>query len=84
MKGPGLKELERGREALVQSYAGFMGQSRIVDYAESDHFTHAWEDTDVVTYDWTMRYEQKAQTNHESGEDMFVFTEIRTGLPFSD
>jgi uncharacterized protein DUF4440 len=73
MKGPGLKELARGREALVQSYAGFMAQSRIVDYAESDHFTHSWEHTGVVTYNWTMTYEQKAQTKHESGQDMFVF-----------
>ena len=73
MKGPGLKELARGREALVKSYADFMAQSRIVDYAESDHFTHAWGDTAVVTYNWTMTYEQKAETKHESGQDLFVF-----------
>jgi hypothetical protein len=73
MKRPGLKDLVRGREALVQSYADFMAQSRIVDYTESNHSTHAWRDTAVVTYDWTMTYEQKGETKSESGQDMFVF-----------
>jgi ketosteroid isomerase-like protein len=73
MKGPDFKELVRGREALVHSYADFMAQSRIADYAESNHSTHAWGDTAVVTYDWTMTYEQKGETKTESGQDMFVF-----------
>ena len=78
MKGPGLKELVRGREALVQSYADFMAQSRIIDYAETDHSAHTWGDTAAVTYNWTMTYEQKGETKRESGQDMFVFA--RRGL----
>jgi hypothetical protein len=73
MKGPGLKELVRGREALIQSYTDFMGQSKIVDYAESDHSAHVWGGVAAVTYDWTMTYEQKHETKRESGQDMFVF-----------
>jgi len=78
MKGPALKELVRGREALVQSYADFMAQSRIIDYAESGHSAHAWGDTAAVTYNWTMTYEQKGETKRESGQDMFVLA--RRGL----
>ena len=73
MKGPGLKELVRGRDALVQSYRDFMAQSKIVEYAESDHSTHIWGDTAAVTYAWIMAYEQKGETKRESGQDMFVF-----------
>ncbi len=73
MKGPCLKELVRGREALVQSYVDFMGQSRIIEYAESDHSAHAWGNTAAVTYNGTMTYEQKGNTKRESGQDMFVF-----------
>ncbi|HXX14414.1 MAG TPA: nuclear transport factor 2 family protein [Candidatus Eremiobacteraceae bacterium] len=72
MKGPGLKELVRGRQALVQSYADFMERSSVVEYAESDHSTQAWGDTAAVTYNWTMTYEQKGETKRESGQDMFV------------
>jgi hypothetical protein len=77
MKGPGLKELANGREALVQSYADFMAQSGVVEYAESDHSAHTWGDTAAVTYNWTMTYEQKGDTKRESGQDMFVF--VRRG-----
>lgn len=73
MKGPGLKELVRGREALVQSYVEFMGQSQVIEYADSDHSAHVWGDTAAVTYNWTMTYEQKGDTKRESGQDMFVF-----------
>ncbi len=73
MKGPALKELVQGRDALVQSYADFMAQSKIIDYSESGHSTHAWGDTGAVTYDWTMTYEQKRETKRDSGQDMFIF-----------
>lgn len=73
MIGPGLKELVRGREALVQSYVDFLGQSRIIEYAESDYSVHAWGNTAAVTYNWTITYEQKTETKCESGREMFVF-----------
>jgi len=73
MKGPGLKELARGREALVRSYAEFMAQSKIVEYAESEHAAHTWGDAAAVSYNWTMAYEQNGQTKREAGQDMFVF-----------
>ena len=47
MKGPGLKELVRGREAFVQSYVHFMAQSRVVEYAESNHAIDIWGDVAV-------------------------------------
>lgn len=72
VKGPGLKELGRGREALVKSYADFMARSSVVDYAESDHSTDVWGDVAAVTYNWTMNYEQKGETKRESGQEMFV------------
>jgi hypothetical protein len=73
MKCPGFKDLVHRREALVKSYADFMAQSRVIDYAESDHLTHVWGDAAAVTYHWTMTYEQKGQTKRELGQDMFVF-----------
>ena len=73
MKGPGFKELVRGRETLVQSYAHFMTESRVVDHVESNHAAHEWSETAAVTYDWTMTYEQKGETRTDSGQEMFVF-----------
>lgn len=74
MKGPGLKELVRGRQAIIQSYVQFMGQSRVVEHIESNHAVDVWGDVAVATYDWAMTYEQKGETNTEHGHDMFAFS----------
>jgi hypothetical protein len=74
MKGPELKEYGRGRQAFVQSYVQFMAQSKVIEYAESNHAVDMWGDIAVATYDWAMTYEQKGQTRIDKGHDMFVFT----------
>ena len=73
MKGPGMKDLIRGRRAFIESYVQFMQRSKVTDYAESGHSVECWGNTAVATYDWTMAYEQDGKTNHDSGQDMFVF-----------
>ena len=72
-KGPALKEIARGRAALVQSYVDFMGRSKLIEYAESDHAVYEWGDTAAVSYTWTMSWEQAGKTSSGSGQDMFVF-----------
>src|SRR5437868_2745521 len=71
MKGPAFKELTRGRQALVLSYVKFMEQSKVTEYAESNHRIERWDDIAAITYDWTMTYEQTGKSSHESGQDMF-------------
>ena len=73
MKGPGLKELCRGRDVLVQSYSDFMQKSELTDYSESNHFVHEWGDTAVAGFDWSMSWIQDGKTDQGSGQDMFVF-----------
>ena len=48
MRGPGLIELVRGRDAVVKSYADFMTKSEITEYAESGHAVDRWGDTAVA------------------------------------
>ncbi len=74
MKGPGLRELLRGRDATIQSYVQFMAQSNVIEYAESNHAIDIWGNLAAATYDWTMTYEQKGQAKTENGHDMFVFS----------
>jgi hypothetical protein len=78
MKGPGLKEFARGRKAFVQSYADFMAQSKVIEYAESNHAIDVWGDVAVAAYDWAMTYEQKGEKRADKGHDMFVFHRIRS------
>jgi hypothetical protein len=73
MRSPNFKEFGRGREALIQSYVQFMTQSKVIEYAESNHSVESWSDTAVATYDWAMTYEQAGKTSRGSGQDMFVF-----------
>jgi|SRR5947209_3681724 len=73
MKGPAFKELTRGRQALVQSYVKFMEQSKVTEYAESNHRIERWDNVAAITYDWTMTYEQMGKSSRESGQDMFIF-----------
>jgi hypothetical protein len=79
MRGPGLKELVRGRQAFIQSYEQFMAQSKVIEYAESNHAAEIWGDIAVATYDWAMTYEQKGDTKTEKGQDMFVFRRSGSG-----
>ena len=73
MKGPGFKELCRGKSRLVQSYAEFMQQSDITEYSESNHFVHEWGNTAVAGFDWSMTWTQSGKTDQGSGQDLFVF-----------
>ena len=73
MKGPGLKTIARGRAALVQSYVDFMGKSSVLSYEESNHSIDLNQSTAVVTYDWSMTWEQAGKQDGASGQDMFVF-----------
>ncbi len=74
MRGSGLKELVRGREAIIHSYAQFMAQSTVRAYSESNHVIDHWGDVACATYDWAMTYKQGTETKTENGQDMFVFT----------
>ena len=73
MKGPGLKELARGKGAVVQGYADFMQKSEITEYTESNHFVHAWDLTAIAGFDWSMAWVQNGKTDQGSGQDLFVF-----------
>ncbi len=84
MRGPGLKEFGRGRQAFIQSYADFMSQSNVTEYRESNHAVDIWGDIAAARYDWAMTYEQKGQTKTEHGQDMFVSpAAVQDGWPFS-
>ena len=74
IRGPGLKEACRGREAAIHSYVQFLLQSHVIEYAESNHAIDIWGDIAVATYDWVMTFEQKGQTKTDRGHDMFVFS----------
>jgi ketosteroid isomerase-like protein len=73
MKGPGLKELVRGKGPVVQSYADFMDKSDVTHYTESNHFVHRWDQTAAAGFDWSMTWVQNGTTDSASGQDMFVF-----------
>ena len=73
MKGPGLRELTRGRDAFVQSYSDFMSKSVVLDYRESNHAIDVSQTTAFASYDWSMQWEQGGKQESGSGQDLFVF-----------
>jgi ketosteroid isomerase-like protein len=78
MNGSGLKELLRGRDALIQSYVDFMTNSEVVEYSESNHSVDRWGDTAVAVYHWSMTWRQGGSSDSGSGQDMFVFQRRET------
>ena len=58
MKGPGLKELAKGRDTLIGGYRQFMERSKVTEYSEANHAIDQWADTAVASYEWTIAYEQ--------------------------
>jgi len=79
MKGPGLKEYARGRQAFIQSYVQFMAQSHIIEYTESNHVIDTWGNVACASYDWAMTYRQKGETKTDKGQDMFIFHRVPNG-----
>jgi hypothetical protein len=73
MRGPGLIELVRGREAVVRSYAEFMTKSTITEYAESGHAVDRWGETAVARFDWSMTWIQDSKADRASGQELLVF-----------
>jgi len=73
MRGPGLKELGRGRAAAIQSYADFMARSTVLAYQESNHSVDVIQTTAVACFDWSMTWEQNGKRESGKGQDMFVF-----------
>lgn len=73
MRGPGLVELARGRDALVKSYADFMTRSDITEYVESRHAVDRRGDTAVARFDWSMVWIQNGKSDRASGQDLYVF-----------
>lgn len=73
MRGPALKPLLCGREALVKSYADFMAHSNILEYSETSHATSCWGEVGTASYDWAMTWEQNGKTDSKSGQELIVF-----------
>jgi hypothetical protein len=78
MRGPGLVELARGRDALVESYADFMTRSNVTEYVESGHAIDRWGTTAIARFDWSMTWIQNGKEDRASGQDMFVFQQRGT------
>lgn len=72
MKGPGLGEVTRGRDALVQSYADFMRSCKVVDFRESNHRVDCWGHVAAASYDWSMKYEREGEFCDASGHELFA------------
>jgi Domain of unknown function (DUF4440) len=75
IKGPGMRELGRGKKACMESYADFLRQAKIKDYEESDLVIDLWENMAIATYAWKMSYELEGKEYKESGHDTFAFTQ---------
>jgi hypothetical protein len=73
MRGPGLIELVRGRDALVKSYADFMTKSDVTEYVESGHAIDRWDGMAIARFDWSMTWIQNGKEDRASGQDLFVF-----------
>jgi ketosteroid isomerase-like protein len=71
--GPAYREMGRGREACVRSYAEFLGAATVQEYRESAPVVQAWAGTAVATYEWEMTYALDGRVHRERGTDLFVF-----------
>jgi hypothetical protein len=73
MRGHGLAEVGRGREACAKSYEDFVRSATIRDWTMSEPAIDVWGDTATATYSWELAYEMNSQTYHDTGHDIFVF-----------
>jgi len=71
--GPQLKELSRGRAAMVGSYRVFMNGAQLTEYHEENFRTEVWPGFATTVYDWRMKYLTEGEKRFSSGTDQFIF-----------
>jgi hypothetical protein len=71
--GPRLKDLSRGRAAVVAGYRVFRGGAQQTEYREANFRTEVWPGFATTVYDWRMRYVSEGEKRFSSGTDQFIF-----------
>jgi len=72
---PGGGRLGVGKKACVDSYREFCRRAEVFDFEESNFSVDIWEDTAVVSYRFSMKYEIDGEEHSEKGFDIFVMGE---------
>jgi ketosteroid isomerase-like protein len=75
--GPDFREVARGREACIEGYAEFAGNTRLLNSNLGEAEVALFGDTAVACYPWRLEYELDSHTYRETGYDVFVF--VRRG-----
>jgi len=71
---PDLKQQSIGKDICIESYADFLGKSKVLLFNQSNPRVHIFDYTAILAYDFEMKYEQKSKTYHETGTDVMIFT----------
>jgi ketosteroid isomerase-like protein len=72
VKGPDFKEMARGREACVRSYADFIRLAKVGDFRASEPVIDLIGDLAVVISPWEIDYSMNDRDYHECGRDLLV------------
>jgi ketosteroid isomerase-like protein len=74
IRGPEFLVMGRGRDACVQSYAGFLKVATVHEYDRGEPEIDLHGDTAVAVYSWKMTYSLESGRYTEKGHDLFVFS----------
>jgi hypothetical protein len=75
--GPGPQVMAEGREACVRSYQDFSDCAIIHAFAEHTPVVKVFGTTAVASYRYTIRYETGGILHEETGQDLFVFRNLK-------
>jgi hypothetical protein len=79
VKGPDLREMARGREACVKSYADFIRLATVRDFQASEPVIDLFGSMAVATCPWKISYKMNNQDYDESGHDLLVLIRDEAG-----
>jgi len=71
---PDLNVLGEGREVCIKSYRDFADNADIQNFGVHNPKVHAFDQTAIVEYEFSIGYSMNGENYNETGKDVFVLT----------
>lgn len=70
---PGTHKKITGREAMIDSYSGFVEEAKVSDFRIKDFRIDVFEETAIVLYTFRIKYKIETTNYDENGLEILVF-----------
>lgn len=77
--GPDLEQRLEGRDPIMDSYAQFLEEARLLSFESEAPIVDVFGDSAVTVTPWTVQYEREGTVHREAGGDLLVLARESDG-----